>query len=120
MKKAELLKIQAKKQIDNYNKFLSFMKSENFIETNTNVGGFASKMPIFYKKVSEGIYLVFNIPYYTHNNKSSFQTDFWRISAKTESEFLKQKIEDENLIDLRLGFDLERDLKMFKEELIKY
>lgn len=120
MTKIELLKIESKKQQDLCDKFISFMKSESFIETTTNVGGFASNMPVFYKKVSESVYLVFNIPFYTNKNKISFQTDFWRAIAKSELEFLKQKIEDDNLIDLRLGFDLNRDLSIYKEELLKY
>lgn len=120
MTKAEILKIERQKQQDRCDRFISFIKNEGFIETVDKVGSFASKMPVFYKKVSEDIFLVFNIPTYSNIKKYGFHADFWKVIAKSDSEFLASKIEDKNLIDLRLSFDLERDLNLFKEELTKY
>ena len=77
-------------------------------------------MPVFYKKVSEDIFLVFNIPTYSNIKKYGFHADFWKVIAKSDSEFLASKIEDKNLTDLRLSFHLERDLSLFKEEFLRY
>lgn len=120
MTKAEIIKREKEKQVELYNEFITFTKTEGFIETIDKVGNFSSKKPVFYKKVSEKNFLVFNIPTFGNIKKYGFCSDFWKVIAKSESEFLNSRLENKNLIDLRLGFTLERDLSLYKYELSKY
>ena len=117
MTKAEILKNQKEKQVELCNEFIAFVKNEGFNETIDKVGNFSTKMPLFYKKVSENVFLAFNIPTFGNIKKYGFCADFWKVIAKSESEFLISKLENKNLIDLRLGFTLERDLNLYKHEL---
>ncbi len=120
MKKTEIIKRNKEKQIEYYNEFIEFVKHEGFIETIGQTGCFSENVPVFYKKVSENIFLAFNIPFYKKIKDLGFCADFWRINAKSENEFIKSKVKSENLIDLRLGFSLERDFDFYNEELSKY
>ena len=120
MTKAEIIKNQKEKQVELCNEFINFVKNEGFIETIDKVGNFSTKMPLFYKKVSESVFLAFNIPTFGNIKKYSFCADFWKVIAKSESEFLNLKLENKNLLDLRLGFNIERDLDIYKAELSKY
>ena len=120
MTKAEILKNQKEKQVEICNEFITFVKNEGFIETVDKVGNFSTKMPLFYKKISENVFLAFTIPTFGNIKKYGFCADFWKVVAKCESEFLNLKLEKKNLLDLRLGFNLERDLKIYEEELSKY
>lgn len=117
MTKAAILKNHKEKQIELCNEFIAFVKNEGFTEAVDKVGNFSTKMPLFYKKVSENIYLAFHIPTYGNIKKYDFCADFWKVIAKSESDFLTSKLENKNLIDLRLGFSLERDLNLYKQEL---
>lgn len=119
MTKAEILKKGKEKQVELCNEFITFVKTEGFVETTDKVGNFSTKMPVFYKKVSENVFLVFNIPTFDNIKKNGFCADFWKVIAKSESEFLNSKLENKNLIDIRLGFILERDLSLYKHELSK-
>ncbi|OOB83654.1 hypothetical protein BZL53_00775 [Flavobacterium columnare] len=120
MTKAEILKNQKKKQVELCNEFITFVKNEGFIETVDKIGNFSTKMPLFYKKVSESIFLAFNIPTFDNIKKYNFCADFWKVIAKSENEFLNLKLENKNLIDLRLSFSIERDIDLYKAELTKY
>ena len=120
MTKAEILKNQKEKQVELCNEFIAFVKNEGFIETIDKVGNFSTKMPLFYKKVSENVFLAFNIPTFGNIKKYDFCADFWKVVAKSKSEFLNLKLENTNLLYLRLGFNLERDLKIYEEEISKY
>lgn len=120
MTKAEILKNQKEKQIELYNEFIIFVKNEGFIETTNKIGNFSTGITHFYKKVSENIFLIFNIPTFGNLKKNGFCVDFWKATAKSENDFLNLKFENKNLIDLRLGFDLERDLNFYKEVLSNY
>lgn len=119
MTKSEILKNLKEKQVDLCNEFITFVRNEDFIETVDKVGNFSTEMPLFYKKVSENVFLAFNIQTFNNIKKYGFCADFWKVLAKSESEFLISKLENENLIDLRLGFTLERDLNLYKNELTK-
>jgi hypothetical protein len=120
MTKAEILKRMKEKQAELYNEFIDFTKNEGFIETIDKVGNFPSKTHVFFKKISENHYLVFNIPPFGNIKKYGFCADLWKVIAKSESEFINSKLENKNLIDLRLGFNLERDLNLYNETLSNY
>ena len=117
MTKAEILKNQKEKQVELCNEFIAFIKNEEFIETIDNVGNFATKMPLFYKRVSENVFLTFNIPTFSNIKKYGFHADFWKVNAKSEEDFLNSKLENKDLIDLRLSFNIERDLDLYKKTL---
>lgn len=93
---------------------LAFIKSEGFIETIDKVGNFDKDCPLFYKKISESIFLIFNMPFC--NAKSEQATfDLWKIKTETEKEFLSKRTNDQ--IGIMLGFDLKRDLELYHKEL---
>ena len=96
--------------------FLNFMKSEGYTEVNDKADSFQKNMPVFYKRVSEDEFLVFNIPYYGKVAGANFVTDFWRVKADFEEEFLKKRIADDNLKLILLGFQLEKDLELYKKK----
>lgn len=100
--------------------FISFVRNEGFIEKVDKVRNFAPNMPLFYKRVSEEVFLVFNIPTFGNIKKFGFVADFWKVFAKSESDFLNAKMEDKKIIGLRLSFNLEDDLNLYKDELLKY
>ncbi|MCL9807171.1 hypothetical protein NAT51_16680 [Flavobacterium amniphilum] len=120
MTKTEILKLHKEKQIELCDKFIAFVKNEGFIETVDKIGNFSIKMPLFYRKLSDNVFLAFNIPTFDNLKKYDFHADFWKIIANSEKDFLDSKIEDKKLIDLRLSFKLERDLDLYKEEISKY
>ena len=120
MTKAEIIKNQKEKQVELCNEFITFVKNEGFIETIDKVGNFSTKMPLFYKKLSENVFLAFNIPTFDNLKKYDFHADFWKITVKSEKDFLNSKLEDKNLKDIRLSFKLDRDLDLYKQELTKY
>lgn len=120
MTKAEILRNQKEKEVELCNEFISFIKNEGFIETIDKVGSFAVKMPLFYKRVSETVFLAFNIPTYGDIKKYGFHADFWKINANSEENFLNSKLENKDLKDLRLSFNIERDLELYKNTLSKY
>ena len=92
---------------------IKFLKSEDFAETIDNKGNFAKDCPLFYKKVKENKFLIFNNPFYDgKNNSPTF--DFWKVDAHSEKEFLQNK--KLNITEIRLGFDLKRDIELYKKE----
>ena len=120
MRKTEIRKIEYEIQKKLCNEFISFMKNIGFNETKDNQRNFYAEMPVFYKKVSENIFLVFNIPTFDNIKQCGFHADFWRVIANSEVDFLNSKIDDKNLIDLRLSFNIDRDLSLYLKELSKY
>ena len=120
MTKVEILKNQKEKQVELCNEFITFFKNEGFIETVDKVGNFAIKMPLFYKRVSESVFLAFNIPTFSNIKKYGFHSDFWKVIAKSEEIFLNLKLENKDLIDLKLSFNIERDLELYKKTLSDY
>jgi len=120
MTKAEMLK-QYKEKFqreaqEKYSEFIIFMKSDGFIETIDTIGNFALKQPMFYKKISEEIYLVFNLPVFYLIKTQGFHADFWKVYAKSETELLKKLIPENNKIFLMPSFDLKRDSELYKQE----
>ena len=120
MTKVEILKREKEKQQERCDKFLNFIRNTDFIETTDKVGNFGLNLPLFYKKVSENTFLAFSIPTFKNVKKYGFHADFWKIIAESENEFLINRVESRNLIDLRLSFDLESDIEIFETELSKY
>ena len=52
---------------------------------------------------------------------AKFQTDFWLVRAVKEDEFLRKKIDNENVKLILLGFQIEDDLHLYermKEEFL--
>lgn len=123
MTKAEMLK-QYKEKFqreaqEKYSEFIIFMESDGFIENIDTIGNFALKQPMFYKKLSEEIYLVFNLPVFYLIKTQGFHADFWKVYAKSETELLKKLIPENNKIFLMPSFDLKRDSELYKQELSK-
>ncbi len=120
MTKAELLRRQKEKDQkdaqEKYGDFIIFMENEGFIETIDKVGNFAEKMPMFYRKISEEIYLVFNLPTFSNIKKYGFHADFWKVFVKSRNELLTEMLGDKNKIFLMASFDLERDSDLYKSE----
>jgi len=116
MNKGQILeKIKLREEGKN-NSFKEFAQAEKFNEATDKVGNFAKDMPIFYKQVTANKFLAFNIPFYGKSKNASFQTDFWEITALSEKEFLNNKLLEENLKTIMLGFDLEQDIELYKSQ----
>lgn len=120
MTKAEILK-QYKEKFkreaqEKYSEFIIFMESDGFIETIDTIGNFALKQPMFYKKISEEIYLVFNLPVFNLIKTQGFHADFWKVYAKSETELLKKLIPENKKLFLMPSFDLKRDSELYKQE----
>ena len=96
--------------------FVEFAEAEKFNKKIDKVGNFAKDMPIYYRRISENKFLAFNIPFYGKVKNASFQIDFWEITALSENEFLKNKLLDENLKSVLLGFDLQEDIELYKSQ----
>ena len=112
-----LMKIDYNYMVANKTKnILEFLKEENFEETIDSIGNFALQKPLFYKRLSKNQFLVFNQPFIDiKTNDSVF--DFWSVNADSEEKFLQKKLNEKDLIDLRLGFDLGRDIKLYSEKI---
>ncbi len=94
-------------------KIIEFLKNEDFIETKGKGGNFIIDCPLFYKKVNDNKFLIFNNPFYDgKNNSSTF--DFWKINCKSEKEFLQPK--KVNITQVKLEFNLTEDLELYKRE----
>lgn len=97
------------------NEMLDFIKSEHFNETIDVIGNFATNKPLFYKRVGSREFIAFNQPF-TDDNSRDAVFDFWLIKVNSEEYFLNKKLNDGELIDLCLGFDLQRDIYLYKEK----
>jgi hypothetical protein len=73
-------------------------------------------MPIYFRQISENKFLVFNVPFYGKVKNASFQTDFWEVTALSENEFINERLLDENLKTVLLGFDLEEDIELYNSQ----
>jgi hypothetical protein len=115
MNKREILQNLKLREQEKEAKFMEFMKTEGFTQTIDKTNNFQTNMPLFYRKVSENQFLVFNIPFFNKVKEAHFEIDFWKITAKSEEEFLTFKVLDENLITLLLGFEMEKHLGLYKK-----
>ena len=113
-------KREKEKQQERCNYFINFIKNEGFKEKLDDAGNFAKNMPLFYKRVSENTFLVFNIPTFDNIKRDNFHADFWKVTASSEIEFLNAKLKDDKCETVRLSFDLEKDIELYKNELLKY
>ena len=116
MNKKEILEKIRLREENKKKSFVEFAKDENFNEEIDKVGNFAKDMPIYYRRISENKFLAFNIPFYGKVKNVSFQTDFREITALSEKELLKNKLLDENLKTVMLGFDLQEDIELYKSQ----
>jgi hypothetical protein len=116
MNKNEVLEKIRLREEEKKNFFIEFVQAEKFNEEIDKVGNFAKNMPIYYRQVSENKFLVFNIPFYGKVKNASFYTDFWEITALSEKEFLNHKLLNENLKNVLVGFDLRKDIELYKSQ----
>jgi hypothetical protein len=116
MNKREILEKIRSREEDKKKSFVEFAHAEKFNEGVDKVGNFSKDMPVYYRQISENKFLAFNIPFYGKEKNASFQTDFWEITALSENEFLNNKLLDENLKTVLLGFDLEEDIELYKSQ----
>ncbi|MCU4158434.1 hypothetical protein J1N10_20850 [Carboxylicivirga sp. A043] len=112
-----LMKIDYNYMVANKRKsIIEFIKQEHFEETIDSIGNFALQKPLFYKRISKNEFLAFNQPFFDlKTNDSVF--DFWLVKAESENMFLKNKLNRKDLTDLRLGFDLERDIELYNDKI---
>jgi len=97
-------------------RILQFIKEENFIETIDTSGNFASQQPLFYKRISPNQFLAFNRPFVDKkNNDATF--DFWLIKVDSENIFLNKRLNKNELINVRYGFELERDIDLYNSKI---
>jgi len=95
------------------NEIIEFLKAENFIEAKGKGGCFEKDCSLFYRKVKENKFLIFSNPYNDgKNNSPTF--DFWKINAHSEIEFLQDR--KSNIINIKFGFELEKDIESFVRE----
>ena len=120
MRKSDVIKELREKRQKHCDDFFYFMKNEKFTQAVSENSGFGKNIPVFYKKVSDSIFLAFSIPTFKKIKEHGFHADFWKIIATSENEFLKYRIADEKLIYLRLSFDIIEDLDLYKNEILKY
>ncbi|GEN74156.1 hypothetical protein [Chryseobacterium lathyri] len=117
MNKEYFQKVLEEEQEIRRDKFYLFMKNEGFTETIGKNLNFADDMPLFYKRIGENKFLVFNIPYYGKVKGRFFQADFWRVKVNNEDAFLKKKIDKNLYDDIILGFRMERNLELYYKEI---
>jgi|GEM_PF-1575797 len=96
------------------NEMIKFLNIQGFIETIDKVGSFCKDCPLYYKKKNSNEFLVINIPF-CKSKASQTNFDLWKISAKSEKEFLLKKYANPKAI--MLGFDLKRDFDLFDNEM---
>lgn len=97
------------------NEMLKFLEREQFIETVDEIGNFSIEKPLYYKRLSPDEFLVFN---QSSKNKKTHAIcfDFWLVKVDSETQFLQRKLPNKALIDLRKGFDLEKDIEIYNEK----
>ena len=111
MTKREILQQLRKREEQRKIDFISFMKNEGFTETIDKIGNFQTDMPLFYKKVADNNFFIFNIPYDKVKN-ASFQADFWVINANSKNDFLLNSNEY-NSQHVLFGFELETNIDLY-------
>lgn len=106
-----LLEIDSKYRFEYERKeMLAFLKNENFVKTTDNIGNFNKDCPLFYKRISENKYVIFNMPFCKSKSKQA-TFDFWKINSRTEKDFLLKKTE--KIVTIKLGFNLPKDLELY-------
>ena len=113
MKNVEYYKKYREEQESRKAKFYLLMKNEGFVETIDLTNNFAKNEPLFYKKISDNKFIVFNIPYYGKLKNAFFQADFWKVYVSNEGEFLNKKLKNSDYKDVMLGFTIERDIELY-------
>ncbi len=92
----------------------TFLKNNNFKEDVDKIGNFSLEKPIFYKRLTGNTFLIFTRPFFTKkNNDQTF--DFYKVKVRKEKSFLKEKLDSYSLVNLRLGFNLERDIDLYNK-----
>lgn len=94
---------------------LDFLQHEQFVETIDQIGNFAPNKPLFYKRLSSSEFLAFNQPS-TKERKCNSTFDFWRVKVDSESQFLSRKLDRNELVGLKTGFVLDRDINIYNLE----
>ena len=94
-----------KQEEENLYNFKRFAKVEGFTETVSDSGHFKQGTPIFYKQTTPTMFLVFTIPFMGIQKK--FYADFWKINAISANNFLKKRVDDIDMKDIRMGFNLQ-------------
>lgn len=79
-----------------------------FCKTTDTVGGFCKDNPLFYKKIEDTKYLVFN--HYNSEHKTNGGFDCWIATFTDEKQIGKKKPSD--IESIRLSFRLDRDFEL--------
>ncbi|RYJ44268.1 hypothetical protein NU09_0878 [Flavobacterium beibuense] len=90
------------------------MQKEGFKEAIDTKGNFEKGMPLFYKRIKESTFIIFNVPYYGKEKNADFQTDLWLVECTSANLFLKHSITDGIRRLILLGFELEKHLEIYK------
>lgn len=120
MTKNEFLKNLKIREEDKKYEFLKFMKNENFIESINHFGFFPDKSQLFYKRVSNDKFFLFNIRFDGRLKNSRFNSEFWTVNTNTEKNFLKNILDENDYDEILLGFELENDLEVYKAAKLRF
>jgi hypothetical protein len=85
----------------------------NFSKTTDTVGAFCKDNPLFYKKIGDKKYLVFN--HYNSKSKTNDGFDCWIATFANEKQIGIKKTMD--VQEIRLSFHLDRDFELIKDYL---
>lgn len=113
MKKDFMENFKEREEQNEY-EFGKFIRNNGFKETKIKHGNSESDLVLFFRKISENIFFVFNIPYPKVKNKT-FKSDFWLVEASSENEFMKKLKFDENWKELKIGFELNNDYDYYRK-----
>ncbi|MES2138892.1 MAG: hypothetical protein V4511_04250 [Bacteroidota bacterium] len=89
-----------------------FLNNQAFVETVDKIGNFYKDCILYYKKAASQ-YIVVNVAYKSKSLHTHF--DLWRISAKSENDFLHKKFNTFTFD--RKVFDLKKDFELFETEI---
>lgn len=98
-----------------FNDFKTFVLAEGFIEAVDTCGNFALGKPLFYKKVSEKVHLIFVVPTYNDFEQYGFNVDFWKVRTSTSDSYLKSNVKSSDVVDLCLNFTLKQHMGLYLE-----
>jgi|TARA_B110000967_G_scaffold181779_1_gene199233 hypothetical protein len=95
-----------------------FIAEEKFIETNQLFGIFFSKNDkVFYKQMSENLFLLLNYQNW-NSDKNQPTYNLYKVNAKNNTELYKKR--NNEIMNIILSFDLNRDLELYKAEIIGF
>ncbi len=110
MSKKQIIASVDRKQSDDELELYKFLDIENFTESKDKLPFFNSKAKIFFKKINNSFYLVFEVMA-KKRSLDAHNAAFWIV----ESTDLKKVVDEKCYVDILLGFDLDRDREVYQK-----